>query len=413
MPMKAIADLRDVRDLVPHWRVEIRYLLMHLPPVRADRSPSVLPGGFDWEYLLATASQHGVLPLFVDSVSRQDRPAIPEVVLKRARRECSVVAQRNFIFAQELLRLIAHLHAHEVDVVPYKGASLAEMAYGDLSLRQFSDLDILVRSTDVLRARGLLEELGYRARFIYGRRPLTSLTAPETRNFLKYRHEFEMQREDGLLVDLHWQLAPRHYPFRLDPAPLWDRMESTVLAGRSIPSFAREDLILVLCMHGAKDSWEKLVWILDLARIITNARELDWDAIERDARDARMELPLLLGLRLVESLCAVEIPSLSDRDPDSRIDGLARSVFERLFREHREPERFPVKALHLGLCRNAGDRLSYTIQALFVPRLGEWAMLRLPAWAFPLYYVLRPLRILAGWSLSRIRRKIAAAGRRS
>ncbi|MBA3564767.1 MAG: nucleotidyltransferase family protein [Gammaproteobacteria bacterium] len=408
--LPAATDSRE--NLFPQWRFEIRFLLGHLGTTgfSQDLDPAylILPDGFDWEYLLATASLHGVLPLFFRSISKSGPGSVPTAILERTRREYGVISRRNFIFAQELLRLLAYLNDHGIAVVPYKGAPLAEMAYGDLSLRQFSDLDILVRPADVFNAKRLLEEQGYQTRFIYGRRPLSQLTPAETATFIKYRHEFEMQRKDGLLIDLHWQLAPRHYPFRLATGPLWERSETVAFAGRSISSFGREDLVLILCMHGAKDRWKKLIWIIDLTRIIVNDRALDWDSIFSRARDAHMELPLLLGLQLVEDLFAPDMPSRVDRGRESRdqIARLARTIFAELFRENKRPERFPVRLLHLRLCRDFNDKLSYSWQAFFVPRVGDWAVVRLPAWLYPLYYVLRPFHILGIWAWSSIRSRL-------
>jgi hypothetical protein len=40
--------------------------------------------------------------------------------------------------------------------VPFKGPALAVQAYGDLSLRQYDDLDLLIHEADVPRAYQLL-----------------------------------------------------------------------------------------------------------------------------------------------------------------------------------------------------------------------------------------------------------------
>lgn len=403
---------------MPRWRPEIHFLLDRLGAtgVRTDPPSGIhaSPGRLSWDYLLATASAHGVLPLLYRSVPTPGTASIPAGVMQRMRREYGAIAQRNFVFAQELLRLVACLHDHDIVVVPYKGAPLAAAVYGDLSLRQFSDLDILVKPDDVVRAKQLLEEQGYQARFIYGRRPLSKLTAAETAKFIEHFHEYEMQRNDGLLIDLHWQLAPRHYPFRIDPAPLWNRLVTVDVEGRPIPGFADEDLLLVLCMHGAKDLWKKLIWIIDLDRLLGSNRALDWDSIFCRAQGARMELPLLLGLQLVSDLFAPNIPCQVETElrAHDAIPNLARETVAGLFEEPARPARFPVKSLHLKLCRNFGDRLSYAAQALCVPRVGDWALVRLPARLYPLYYVVRPLYVLALWAWSSIRSR-ANRGKRA
>ena len=61
----------------------------------------------------------------------------------------------------ELLRILRLLDAHAIRAVPLKGPALAQSLYGDLALREFCDLDVLVQETDLRKARGLLEAQGY------------------------------------------------------------------------------------------------------------------------------------------------------------------------------------------------------------------------------------------------------------
>lgn len=337
------------------------------------------------------------MPLLFKTLSSDDPVLIPDAVMDRLRRGYGTVSRRNFILTRELLRLLACLDDHGIVAVPYKGALLAAIAYGDPSLRQFADLDILVRRQDVLEAKRLLEEQEYGARFIYGYRPLSRLSPAQTDVFLDNYLEFEMQRKDGLLIDLHWQFAPRHYPFRMDPDPLLARLETFRIEGQSVSSFAREDQVLLLCLHGAKDRWTKLLWMIDLARFIRAYPGLDWDAICTRAKDSAMELPLLLGLDLAETLfpCTVP-PSVTERSAHrERIGRMAGSVFANLFEQKPRAECLPVNALHLRLCATRIDQVTYLSRGLCVPRVQEWSLVRLPAWLYPLYYVIRPFRIMA------------------
>ena len=126
-----------------------------------------------------------------------------------------------------------------------------------------------------------------------------------------------------------------------------------------------------------------------------------------------MELPLLLGLQLVNDLFGTDVPcrvktEMQSHDTTAR---LARETIARLLEGPARPARFPVRSLHLKLCRNFGDRLSYAAQALCVPRVEDWALVRLPAGLYPFYYVVRPTYILALWAWSSIRAGVQAAGR--
>ena len=62
------------------------------------------------------------------------------------RRQDKANAHRALWLTLELLNIHRHLQARGLEVLPYKGPVLAEALYGNVALRQFSDLDLLVRS---------------------------------------------------------------------------------------------------------------------------------------------------------------------------------------------------------------------------------------------------------------------------
>jgi Uncharacterised nucleotidyltransferase len=71
--------------------------------------------------------------------------------------------QNSFFLTAELLKLLALFETHSISAVPFKGPILAASVYGNLSLRQFGDLDIFVHKEDIARAARLLVSQGYRS----------------------------------------------------------------------------------------------------------------------------------------------------------------------------------------------------------------------------------------------------------
>ncbi len=381
----------------------MRLLLEHL----GVRNPERIVGAsephgrpIDWDRVITTASRHGVVPLFARSFLKHGEMRAVAKVTERLRRETRLISRRNFVFAQELLRLMELFWKDGIGAVPYKGALLAATAYGDVSLRQFSDLDILVKPQDLFRAKELLAREGYHERFVHGHRPLATLTETQRQQFLHYNHEYEVERKDGLLIDLHWRLAPNVYPAQLDPEPMWRRLQPFRMEGREVKSFCIEDQILVLCMHGSKDEWRKMIWIVDLQKTVVNNSDIDWNIVFERARQARIRPQVLLGLGLIRELFEVPLtPEVSERlDANAKTDDLVRQVLAELVLDPRPVEEWsPIKMLSVRLCENYRDCATYIYRALFVPRVADWAVVRLPKWLYPLYYALRPLRIGARW----------------
>jgi len=76
--------------------------------------------------------------------------------LAKLRTQWQLIILYNRHLTAELVRLMGLLKAAGVPAVTFKGPVLAAMAYGSIELRQFSDLDILVRQTDLPRVAEIL-----------------------------------------------------------------------------------------------------------------------------------------------------------------------------------------------------------------------------------------------------------------
>src|SRR5262249_7263798 len=158
--------------------------------------------------------------------------------------------------------------ANGVPAIPYKGPTLAVAAYGRVGLREFSDLDILVKKADVLRAKELLVADGFTAG--------PPLTDAQERALVESQHAYCLTRPDrSVLVELHWEVSPRHVSLPFQPERLWQRLDPVMLAGRPVMALAPEVLLPTLCEHGAKHLWERLAWICDIAELVRAVPELD------------------------------------------------------------------------------------------------------------------------------------------
>src|ERR1700749_3650084 len=141
-------------------------LLLHLCAHAGKTAPQpdwdfARSGSFDWEYVARLARRHAVVPLVYRALQTFARGAAPEPVRKALSEKYRANAARNVLLAGELLRGSGLFESEGVRSLAYKGPALAVAAYGDLSLRRFVDLDVIVRESDLGRASELLRDLGY------------------------------------------------------------------------------------------------------------------------------------------------------------------------------------------------------------------------------------------------------------
>src|SRR5262245_10666576 len=115
----------------------------HIDAAKAERIKGLLSEEINWDFLIHIASQHGVMPLLYFTLKNTCLEAVPKAVLDQLRNYFYTNAAHNVFLTTELLKLLTLFEAHGIPAIPFKGPVLAASVYGNLSLRQFGDLDIL------------------------------------------------------------------------------------------------------------------------------------------------------------------------------------------------------------------------------------------------------------------------------
>src|SRR5271163_2569862 len=126
------------------------------------RIRELLEIGVDWNIVAAMAERHKITPLLYRRLSRVApdllvRPELAPIVQK-----FMGIVGRNLYLTKELLSLLDLLKQNGIPAISFKGPLLAVDAFGDVALREFGDLDLLLRPAHMREAKRLLELRGYR-----------------------------------------------------------------------------------------------------------------------------------------------------------------------------------------------------------------------------------------------------------
>jgi hypothetical protein len=280
------------------------------------------------------------------------------------------------------------LKAQGIQAIPFKGPTLALRAYGDVALRQFGDLDILVHKGDVFKVKELLAGEGFK--------PTPELTRTQEAAMLRFDCAYNFGNEKNVLFDVHWNFAAPYFSFEFDVERLWERLEPITISGHQLSGLSPEDLLLALCLHGSTHFWERLGWIGDVAGLIERRRDIDWQLVLNNATRQGSRRILSLGLSLASELLEAPVPlevlRTVQKDPVVRL--LAEQVQQRLFAQD-----LPVSGildgalLQLRMRERKWDKLRSSLRLAATPRVYDWMFLPLPDRLFFLYYLLRPLRL--------------------
>jgi Uncharacterised nucleotidyltransferase len=342
----------------------------------------------DWDYLFAIAYAHGLLPLLHKHLGAAAADIAPANFLSRLKRESVANSQSVLHLIGKQLRVYKLFNDKGIPVALFKGPLLAEMAYGEISLRQAGDIDMLISRQHFSQARALLESLGYEM--------TPQLTTAQLASHLSNNCEISFMRDEWFtVIDLHWDLAPRSFVFGVKADEVMSRLQTVSLAGTTVETFGAEDLVLYQAMHGAKHLWRRLEWISSLAESLRALPAINWNTIVDRAAKAHATRILALGLRLVEKFSDVQIPAhvMATVDSEGTMQRMASRIGEELFVTFGPANSTETNLYNLRVMDRKHDVLLSALRSIFVPTLPDWQTLELPAPLHSLYYAYRPLRL--------------------
>jgi hypothetical protein len=359
----------------------------------------LLGGPFCADDFAALAERQGLLPLAYRRLRDSSQPAARDLS-KALRAKYAHNAARSIFLTSELCRVLASFEREGIDAIPYKGPALAVAAYGDASLRQFVDLDILVRPREVMRATELLAGSGFEPHF-----KLRSERERETFLRLSYVQLFQRAADD-VAIELHWNVAPRFFNFPLRAERLWDHDGRVALGGRQVRAVAPELLVLLLCVHGNKDYWLRLEWLAAIDALSTRPG-FDWPRLVEEAKRHRAARVLLVGLYLARELLGAAMPGEVNRmiDTTPAVAALADEARRMMFaQEARAPALAGQLRFHTRSKDSLRDRLTYCARLALTTTPVDWAALDVPASLSFVHALARPLRLARKYLVAPARR---------
>jgi hypothetical protein len=353
----------------------------------------------DWHYLRQAALHHGVFPSLYRCLSQAAPEMLPPAFLQELQDLFRVQAQRNLRITRELLRLLALLEGHGVLALPFKGPVLAQLAYGDLTMRRFVDLDLLVREGDIPKVKDLCLSLGYQLEHAY--------TTKQEEVYLRNTCEFSFSHPRRTILDVHWRFAPNCLGGGPNVHRAFARRVPVNLMGKTVSTLSPLDHLLVLGLHGFNPC-VNISQISDVAMLIKSQTHWDWEVLLYEAEAGRMRRTTLLSLFLAHEILGAPVPAhiTALAAEDHAVTRLRRQVWQSLFSYQRKEPGLFSSAFYQGQAQDSlRNKLNYIWYGSFVPTVQDWRWVSLPDSRYWLYYFLRPCRLFIQGVLGALRNR--------
>ena len=338
----------DAHDLWPRPATE---LLLRAALLEGEAARSAF---MEW---LATGS-----PTDIGRLDEPDRRLLPLVasrleplgvthpVLKAAAKLRRRIADRNQRLLRAAAGIVASLRGIGVETLALKGIPLLLEYYASPDLRPMSDVDLLIRPGDLLRTLGALAEAGWTRR---------GPAVPDGLHRYLCAHDLA-RADDGMRLDLHQYLSEYGSSPRAERG-LWERSHALDLDGVRCAVPSPTDLLLHVCVASLKfGRYRNSRWVVDAAAILARSGpRIDWELLQRDARERALVLPLRECLAYLVRVLDAPVPqdalAALQQAPVGRAERLRYRVLTRHPRSLAELGREYVSLYQFG-ARAAGDR---------------------------------------------------------
>lgn len=379
-----------------------------MPEDALNKVKDIMRLSLNWEEVLASAFWHGIAPLLYNNLKDiQEGHLIPREIMDQLRTAYHGNLARNMYLYAELKRILETFYDKGVKVIVLKGAALAKTVYGDIGLRQMSDVDLLVKKEDLPHAENIMSGLGY---LFQGDRPPEWYR--ENHEHISYIHP-----EKNIPVEIHWHIARKTRLSRIRIVDTdiierwWEGAQNIEFPGSKALMLCPEDLILHLCLHFFKHRFTSqnerftskgaLIQMCDIFQTLKHYRdEIDWVRLKGKAEQYGIDSLIYTTLFIVREIRGeydkVFHNALSRFRSEDLDQELVRLIKKRiLIRENILPA-FPGDFMKSPVADTFQMKVNVLLKEIFPhPKvLSNRYSVPLPSKKIYFYYFIRPFRLL-------------------
>ncbi|WP_254565628.1 nucleotidyltransferase family protein [Oscillatoria sp. HE19RPO] len=367
----------------------IRY---HFGTATSSEIAHLLRTELDWDYLIQKAAEHNVFLLFYQSLKQTHPELIPPSIAAPLQIQAQTRLARNLFLTKELFQILDLFATHDIQAIPFKGLIWAALVYGNMGVREFCDLDILVRPADFSKAKELLMQQGYHDKYLGAKEPENA--------------QVQMVRQDGKVnIDLHFGLISEQFYRRLDTESFFEELQTISIAGKTVLTFSPENSVALGYLHGMKDSWGLLKRLCDFAAFIRKYPDVDWQNVMARCETTESDRNFLLAILITQTYLQIPLPEqlLEKTKQFSELSKIAEQHKQLFYRAELGAKCHLLGGLRLFPMMEMGfwGKARYCAGVALNVNERDKETFALPRFLFFVYYPLRIIRLLKTYKIGK------------
>ena len=248
--------------------------------LRLNYCANMDPTFLNWDKFLKIVFQQGVANLIYLELKNSQIKSQVKSIFEKSYENTLVLNLLNLQAIEDIEQIC---QKEKINVMTLKGASLLDDIYPKAGMRPMADIDLMVQLSDLTRFEIILQQLGYQKS--------STLT-----------HLFN---KDHSTIDLHThalntdRITSRKYLFPQGMDPVWKEAQPWKPGFLSVKKPHPTDNVLLLSQHFMKHSFSKLIWLVDIFRLLQLFENRDWLKLRERALLLEQERPLSYSIFLL------------------------------------------------------------------------------------------------------------------
>ena len=259
----------------------------------------------EWSELVVHLRPHWLIPLLYWKIGHLPLEVRPPESIAAQMREVFLVSHARYLtMERQISDILDAFNREKISALVVKGPALAWTLYPTSATRPSADIDLLVRTEQYVKAREVLNRIGYRC--LYKRFE----TFKEFFNSEPFSHRVETTRPYE--VDLHWSIFQYHGLKRANGMhAFFDRGITVETPALTFQTLSTVDALIQAAFHLIlhHPNSMRLIWISDIALL---AQQLnvpkDWEVLQERTLEFKASLAMEKALKLAQLWYGLRIP---------------------------------------------------------------------------------------------------------